>query len=114
MVVVIHRVAKKYFPKSDRLLALAGLVLALYIFFFPVPPPPKPGVPAPPPPRPVVRFPDLTVQGLTVSGSNSSSVINGRVVHLGEQVEGVQVIEIDSEGVGVVLDGQTNRIGLTR
>jgi hypothetical protein len=41
-------------------------------------------------------------------------VINGRVVHLGEWIEGVQLIGIDSEGVRVVLDGQTNRLSLTR
>ena len=60
--------------------------------------------------QPVVHFPTLTLQGLTYRGSNSSAVINGRVVRVGERVEGVQVIMIDRNSVWVELDGQTNRI----
>jgi hypothetical protein len=62
----------------------------------------------------VVSFPKLTLSGLTLSGSNSSAVINGRVVCLGERVEGVQVTGIDEEGVRIALDGQANRLLLTR
>jgi hypothetical protein len=98
------------------ILGLGGLVLIIYIVVF-AKPPPKPIAPPPPPPpakRPAVQFPDLKVSGLTLHGSNSSVVINGRVVHLGEWVEGVQVIGIDKQGVCVVLDGQTNQLGLMR
>jgi len=99
-------------------LFLGGLVLVIYILVFAkTPPPPKHAVqasPKPVAPTPEVRFPDLTLQGVTLRGSNSSAVINGRVVQLGGRVEGVQVTEIDGESVSVVLDGQTNQIHLVR
>ena len=104
------------------ILSLAGLLLATYILFFKkstivftkTPPAQKLVVPAPLAKRPLPRFPDLKLEGLTLNGNNSSAVIDGQVVQLGEWIEGVQVIEIDNEGVCVELDGQTNQIHLTR
>ena len=96
------------------ILSLGGLALAIYIFLFEQRlPGPKPVAAAPPVARPATRFPELKLQGLTLHTAKSSAVINGRVVQLGEWVEGVQVVVIDRQGVGLELEGRTNRIQLT-
>lgn len=98
-------------------LCVIGLVLACFNTYEVLRARPSPPISPPverPVERPVVRFPALALQGLVYDGSNSSAVINGRVLHLGERVEGVQVIMIDRDSVWVELDGQTNRLSLSR
>jgi hypothetical protein len=71
-----------------------------------------------PSPLPVERLirplPPLRVKGVILDGSNSTAVINGRVLRIGEWIEGVQLVEVENEAIHVLWEGQTNRVGLTR
>lgn len=53
----------------------------------------------------VVEFPALKVQGVVLNGTRSSAIINSRTVHLGEKVEGAQLVEIFENGVAAELEG---------
>ncbi|MCL4787005.1 MAG: general secretion pathway protein GspB [Verrucomicrobia bacterium] len=82
----------------------------------PVPPPPvakpvKPVVPVTEPaPPPVTNtpgaFPKLKCQGLVANGQNSTVVLNGRTVAIGEMIEGVTVVAIEPDSVTVELKGE--------
>ena len=62
-------------------------------------------VPAPAAP-PVAEFPPLKVGGFICNGPRSTVVLNGRTVALGESVEGVKVVAIETFGIAVELDGR--------
>lgn len=82
--------------------------------------PVKPVAPAPvpapiepsPAPRAPVQFPPLRLQGIYFKPSNPSVMINNRALFIGDQVQGVTVVSIDSSSVTLVLSGQTNVLTL--
>jgi len=74
-------------------------------------PQPRPEITMPPPP---VVFPPLQLQGIILQGVRSSALINGRVLFIGEDISGVQLVAIDSEHVTVAMEGQTNLLTLRR
>jgi hypothetical protein len=71
-----------------------------------------PAAKPPPPPRIPVAFPSLRLQGIYYKPSNPSVVINGRILYLNDEVQGVTVAAIDSSSVTLVLSGQTNVLTL--
>ena len=78
--------------------------------------PVAPPAPAPPPPAAKVTFPPLKLEGLIVHGTQSSALINGQVVLVGEGIGNVRVrlVAVDSEHATVELDGQTNVLSLSK
>jgi hypothetical protein len=46
--------------------------------------------------------PPLDVQGLVWGGAVHQAIINGKVVKVGDSIEGAEVIEIDKEGVSML------------
>lgn len=66
----------------------------------------------PPPPVASPReFPNLDVTGFVLNGQRSSAVINGKTVMLGEDVYGVQLVAVTTEGIVVELEGQRKDYG---
>lgn len=61
-----------------------------------------------------VSFPPLALQGIVVNGAKSSAVINGRVLHIGEQLSNVVLVAVTPEYVTVELEGQTKWLVLRR
>jgi len=47
----------------------------------------------------VVSLPDMVLQGMVWGGSFPQAIINGRVVKIGDQVSGAEVLDITKEGV---------------
>lgn len=83
----------------------------------------KPAAPTPPPPtkapvveaKPVVvTFPELQLQGLVNNGTNSTAIINGTTLCIGEVIGDVRLIAIGREEVTVELAGQTKVLALSR
>jgi hypothetical protein len=72
----------------------------------------KAEVPVPPPAiartNPVVEFPQLEIQGLTLNGDRSSVLINGQVLFVGDSIGKAVVVAIDGRGATVAMEGQTN------
>jgi hypothetical protein len=64
------------------------------------------------PPKIPVAFPPLRLQGIYYKPSNPSVVINGRMLYLNDEIQGVTVAGIDSSSVTLVLSGQTNVLTL--
>jgi len=76
-------------------------------------PKPKPAVPVPPR-VPAVTFPPLKLSGLVVHGTQSSALINGQVLLVGEYIGNVRLVAVDAEHATVELDGQTNVLSLSK
>jgi len=62
-------------------------------------------------PAPVV-FPKLKLAGIIMNGSASTAVINGRTVQVGDYVEAVKVVVIESKTVTVEFSGERMTIEL--
>ncbi len=60
--------------------------------------------------EPIRPLPRLAVTGIVVDGSNSTAVINGRVIEIGEWIEGVQLVDVQTDGISVVWQGRTNDV----
>jgi hypothetical protein len=98
------------------MLAAATLALASayrYAEAKPSAPKPKPAVPVPPP-EPAVTFPPLKLQGLILHGAQSSALINGHVLLVGEGIGNVRLVAVDAEHATVELHGQTNVLSLQK
>ena len=108
----------------------AVILAAASAYRFP-PPKPKPvasvspakpivNIPAPQPvvtiapPKPVVVFPRLKLQTLIVHGTHSTAEINGKVLMIGEEIQGVRLVGVNGEHATVELDGQTNVLSLSK
>ena len=74
------------------------------------PAPPRTAVP-PPPPTPV-RWPKLTLQGTlaTRSPATSQAIINGRLLRIGDQIEGASLIAIEEGVVTFEMQGQRREL----
>ena len=59
-----------------------------------------------PPPAPV--FPTLKLQGILYLPSNPSVMLNGKTLHLNEEIEKAKVVAITQNSATVVWSGQTN------
>jgi hypothetical protein len=64
---------------------------------------------APTPKRP---FPELKLQGIFYRPNNSSALISGRNLYVGDDVEGSKVISIDRSSVKVESGGETRVLRL--
>jgi amino acid permease len=64
--------------------------------------------------RPVVTFPPLKLAGVVVNGPQSSAVINGRVLRLGETINNVCLVAVDPGHAFMALGGETNVLTLRR
>jgi hypothetical protein len=68
----------------------------------------------PPEPAVAVTFPPLELSGLIVHGTQSSALINGQVLLVGEYIGNVRLAAVDAEHATVELDGQTNVLSLSK
>jgi hypothetical protein len=55
-------------------------------------------------------LPPLVVQGMVWGGNFSQAIINGKIVKVGESIEGVRITEINKEGIVVLFDNQLYKI----
>jgi hypothetical protein len=76
-----------------------------------VPSQPANAEPAPPAAAPAPPAP-LRLQSVILAGQRSSAMISGKVLFLGERIQGWQVTRIDSETVTLVRNGETNVLAL--
>lgn len=59
-------------------------------------------------PKPlVIPSPEITVEGIVSGGPAPQAVIQGKVVCVGDAVEGARITKITKEGVEVVYEGET-------
>lgn len=63
---------------------------------------------------PRVVFPPMALQGIVINGTNSSAVINGQVLRIGEHFGEVMLVEVHPEYVTVELEGQTKWLVLPK
>jgi hypothetical protein len=56
------------------------------------------------------EFPLLRLQGINYSRTRPSVLINGRILHVGDLVDGARVVSIKPQIVVVAKDGQTKRL----
>jgi hypothetical protein len=59
---------------------------------------------------PEVTFPPLRLEGILVNGSNSSAIINGEVLWIGENLGNVRLVAVEAERVTVELQGQRKEV----
>lgn len=108
--------SRRYWGLMLMLSAVTLAGVSAYRYAEPEPEPivakPKPAAPVPPPAR-VVTFPALTLQGLIVNGTQSSALINGQVLLIGEGIGNVRLVAVDAEHATVELDGQTKVLSLS-
>lgn len=71
-------------------------------------PEPKPAVVFADPPKPTV----LRLQSIIYSSTRPSAMIGGKFLHLGDRIQGHQVVAIDKNTVTLVGEGQTNVLSL--
>lgn len=64
----------------------------------------KPPPPPPPPPKPVM--PTLVLSGTLLSKDNSRAIVNGKVLAVGDEIEGVKIIDILRGEVDVFFEGE--------
>ena len=57
-----------------------------------------------PPPKPVV-WPSLKITGVLERGERGAALINGRVIAVGEEIQGVKVIAVGKNGVTLEYEG---------
>ncbi len=69
--------------------------------------------PAVPPPAPADPAPRLVLQ-FTMLGTNPSALINSRVVHVGDVVEGYRVVRIEAVSVTLERDGNTYPLNMAK
>ena len=73
----------------------------------PVPEPvitlPEPVIP-PPPPKPV--FPDLILSGTILSKDNPRAIVNGKVLGVGDMIEGVRIMAIMKGEIDAFFEGE--------
>lgn len=55
-------------------------------------------------------LPSLTVQGIIWGGSFPQAIINGKVVKIGDVIEGVDIVNISKEGVTVLFAGVEHKL----
>jgi len=61
-------------------------------------------------PEELKPLPPLTVQGMIWGGSFSQAIINNKVLKVGDTIEGVQIKEINKEGIDVIYEKQLYKI----
>jgi len=61
-------------------------------------------------PREEEPLPELIVQGLIWEGDPKQAIINNKVVKLGDNIENVDIVEIDKEGVTVLFAGVEHKL----
>ena len=61
---------------------------------------------APPPPPPPPPFPELKLNGIMYSADEKVVIINNNIVHEGDSLEGVKILEIHQDGVVLEFDGR--------
>jgi hypothetical protein len=66
------------------------------------------------PAAPVVVFPELQLEGLTLNGAKSSALINGQVLFVGEEIGRVKLLAIEGNRATVGLEGQTKVLTMRR
>lgn len=55
----------------------------------------------------------ITLQGIVYeAGRDSYAILNGQIVRVRDELEGIQVLAIDTEGVTVRVNGQDHRLTL--
>jgi hypothetical protein len=64
--------------------------------------------------KPVVTFPPMQLAGVVLNGAQSSAVINGQVLRVGEMLGSVQLVAVDSGHAMMALEGETNVLALRR
>ena len=73
--------------------------------------------PPAPEPDPVIVLPDASPTGFKLQGifygtSRSVAMINGRTVARNDEVNGAKVLEIERQGVRLLIQGRTNLLKL--
>ena len=74
------------------------------------PPPPRAEAPAPARDRAPVEWPHLTLSGLVGRGRTGSAILNNEVVGVGESIQDVTLLGIDSEGVELEYRGERRHL----
>jgi len=59
------------------------------------------------PPDKKLPLPALSIEGLIWNTRMPQAIINGRVVRVGDTIEGVKILKIDREGIGVEYQGES-------
>jgi hypothetical protein len=67
--------------------------------------PPSLGTPAPAAARAASNEPELHLDGIVASATNPVAVVNGRLLGLGESIEGYRITRIDGAEVELERDG---------
>jgi len=62
----------------------------------------KPPEFVPPPPQIEQPLPNLEIQGIIWGGRISQAIINNKIVKIGDVIEGVQIVNINKDGVTVL------------
>jgi hypothetical protein len=61
---------------------------------------------------PPVKFPTMKLQGIVCNGANSTALIDGYTLRVGEDLHGVQLVSVDPQGVTLEMNGATNWLKL--
>ncbi len=72
----------------------------------------KPKLPLKEAGKPVLKLPELMVNGLIWGGSNPQAVINGKLYSVGEAVEGATVTAIAADGVTLEFEGKIIQLSI--
>ncbi len=107
--ITITKKSKKWSWLIISLAALLGLLIAAFSIYYitakpkPKPQPEKPkmvGVKKPAPlPKPIVKKVNLSLMGVFISDDEKVAMINNRLMHIGDVIEGMKVVSIELEGV---------------
>ncbi|MDZ4199421.1 MAG: hypothetical protein U1E27_09060 [Kiritimatiellia bacterium] len=79
-------------------------------------PPPEISQPTQPVPVPVpairaeVKWPELLIRGVFLAASDSTALINGDIVRVGDEVRGVRILKIADDAVTLQFGGETRTL----
>ena len=60
--------------------------------------------------EPELPLPSLGVEGLVWGGSLPLAIINKKIVRIGDMIEGVQIIDINKEGIDISFDNRSHHL----
>lgn len=95
------------------LITAAVVIFVLATLLFPVlaVDPPVSEMALPPQPA-AIEFPDLVVTGVILNGTQSSAIIDGQTVMMGERLDKVTVVDVYEDGIITELEGERRRYRL--
>jgi hypothetical protein len=64
--------------------------------------------------EPAIEWPLLSLSGIVGRGENGAAIISGRVLGVGETIDGVELIRIERQGVTLKYEGRTRFLKVGR